>query len=400
MQTEAYNYKQFSSEWGTCNVTFNANGGTVSPTTRAVASGAAVGTLPTPTRSGYTFAGWYTAASGGTKIYASTTITANVTYYAHWTAKKYTVTFNANGGTVSPTTRTVTHGGAIGSLPTPTRSGYTFAGWYTTANGGTKISSSKMITANVTYYAHWTANGGGFSLSGTYQADKARTLSGAAFSGSEAVGVVSLKVGKANRAKTFRVSGTLTTLDGKKHTIKSTSATQGNGVLTISGVAVRDYGTMTLKLAANGFTATFSNGWTARTANVNSLPTGTLTFACAPYPGSVNGVPVKTEYLPLAQKVTSTGTKLTVPRAGRITYRNGSFMVNSGGENNPSGLKLTYTAKTGTLKGSFYFYTFNGKKLSKYTAKVTGVTVDGKGFANVTVNRITFSPPLKATLAP
>ena len=98
--------------------------------------------------------------------------------------------------------------------------------------------------------------------------------------------------------------------------------------------------------------------------------------------------------------MTSTGTKLAVPRAGRITYRNGSFLVNKGGESNLSGLKLTYAARTGTLKGSFYFYTFNGKKLSKYTAKVTGVTVDGKGFANVTVNRITFSPPLKATLAP
>lgn len=71
---------------GNYTVTFNPNGGTVGETTRSVASGTAVGTLPTPTRSSsYSFDGWYTAASGGTQISASTTVSANVTYYAHWT---------------------------------------------------------------------------------------------------------------------------------------------------------------------------------------------------------------------------------------------------------------------------------------------------------------------------
>ena len=70
----------------TYTVTFNPNGGTISETSRSVALGTAVGTLPIPTRSGrYSFDGWYTAASGGTQIFASTTISANVTYYAHWT---------------------------------------------------------------------------------------------------------------------------------------------------------------------------------------------------------------------------------------------------------------------------------------------------------------------------
>ncbi len=73
-------------------VTFNPNGGTVSEASRSVASGTAVGALPTPTRSGsYSFDGWYTAASGGTQISASTTVNANVTYYAHWT-------YTAGGG--------------------------------------------------------------------------------------------------------------------------------------------------------------------------------------------------------------------------------------------------------------------------------------------------------------
>ena len=66
-----------------------------------------------------------------------------------------TVTFNPNGGIVSPTTRTVAKGATVGTLPTPRYSGYIFDGWYTASSGGTKISSSSIITQNITLYAHW-----------------------------------------------------------------------------------------------------------------------------------------------------------------------------------------------------------------------------------------------------
>ncbi|WP_352399354.1 S-layer homology domain-containing protein [Anaerotignum sp.] len=76
----------------------------------------------------------------------------------------YTVTFNANGGTVSEASRSVAPGTAAGTLPTPTRSGrYSFNGWYTAASGGTQISAGTTVNANVTYYAHWTYTGGGGS---------------------------------------------------------------------------------------------------------------------------------------------------------------------------------------------------------------------------------------------
>ena len=71
----------------------------------------------------------------------------------------YTVNFNPNGGTVSPTSQTVTVGKTYGDLlPTPTRTGgYTFDGWYTAKTGGTKITSSSTVTTSVgdTLYAHW-----------------------------------------------------------------------------------------------------------------------------------------------------------------------------------------------------------------------------------------------------
>lgn len=147
-------------------VTWNANGGTVSPASVSKTHGSTLGTLPTPTRAAtaeysYTFAGWFTAASGGTQISSTTTVTGNVTYYAHWTATKrsYTATFNGNGGgTPSPSTITKEYNTALGTLPTCTRTGYTFLGWYTASSGGTKISTTTVVTKDITYYAQWSIN--------------------------------------------------------------------------------------------------------------------------------------------------------------------------------------------------------------------------------------------------
>ncbi len=147
---------------GLFNVTFNANGGTVSTTTKTVVYGSSYGDLPTPTRNNYDFAGWYTAASGGDKITSTTVFnsTKDITLYAHWTPKKFTVTFNANGGGVSTSSKTLSYGDAIGTLPTPTRDYYTFNGWYTAKSGGTKITTSTVFSgsSNVTVYAQWTQN--------------------------------------------------------------------------------------------------------------------------------------------------------------------------------------------------------------------------------------------------
>lgn len=147
-------------------VTWNPNGGTVDPMSTIKTHGSTLGTLPTPTRTAdaqytYTFKGWFTATTGGTQISASTTVTGNVTYYAQWTAtlRSYTATFNGNGGgTPSPSTITKTYGSELGTLPTCSRTGYTFLGWYTASSGGTKISSTTKITGIVTYYAQWSIN--------------------------------------------------------------------------------------------------------------------------------------------------------------------------------------------------------------------------------------------------
>ena len=79
------------------------------------------GNLPTPTRDGYTFKGWYTEESGGSKITATTIveIARDHTLYAQWETKTYTVTFDANGGSVNKSSMTVTYDATYGDLPTP-----------------------------------------------------------------------------------------------------------------------------------------------------------------------------------------------------------------------------------------------------------------------------------------
>lgn len=226
-------------------VLFDANGGDLADFYRFVRFGAAYGTMPTPSRPGYTFDGWYTAATGGTKVEASTVVNqSDHTLYAHWAksssttetyvvvfldttgtnpetrrsfevgasvrlpeltsglgwvlptgytiasdkmwfdlagntyedgaavqdlapsggeillqaawvTRSYTVTFNPNGGTVGETSRSRQYGQQLGTLPTPTRDGYNFDGWFTAATGGTKIGATATVSADATYYAHW-----------------------------------------------------------------------------------------------------------------------------------------------------------------------------------------------------------------------------------------------------
>ena len=149
-------------------VTFDANGGRVSQESTAVTIGKPYGTLPTPNRTGYSFDGWYTEKTGGTKVTETTTVGTNppTTLYAHWTANKYLVTLHANGGKISTpsgglvNTRnyTATYGSKYNFLPTPTRTGgYNFDGWYTEQTGGTEITSDTTVTATKDHilYAHW-----------------------------------------------------------------------------------------------------------------------------------------------------------------------------------------------------------------------------------------------------
>ena len=122
-----------------------------------------IGPLPVPTRPYYSFDGWYTAASGGTKVTATTYSTnANVMLYAHWTPNTFNITFNLNttdAASCDITSMTGTVGVALSALPTPCRTFYRFIGWNTMSNGnGTMIAAGNQIQSAepLTLYAQWT----------------------------------------------------------------------------------------------------------------------------------------------------------------------------------------------------------------------------------------------------
>lgn len=71
------------------------------------------------------------------------------------TMRTFNVTLNANGGTLSTKSLSVGMNTPYGKIPSPSRSGYKFTGWFTAAKGGTRISSDSICSKNITLYAHW-----------------------------------------------------------------------------------------------------------------------------------------------------------------------------------------------------------------------------------------------------
>ncbi|WP_180378938.1 InlB B-repeat-containing protein [Bifidobacterium adolescentis] len=139
-------------------VNFDSNGGSA-VASQSVKYGSKASRPTDPTRAGHTFQGWYTSRDGGARYDFNQTVTGDVTLYAHWSVNSYTLTFDGNGGKPSEASRTVAYGGQYGSLPTATRTGYAFQGWYTARDGGTKVSpSTTMGAADTTLYARWSVN--------------------------------------------------------------------------------------------------------------------------------------------------------------------------------------------------------------------------------------------------
>ncbi len=136
--------------------------------------GAKYSSLPTPSRTNYVFKGWYKESTFKTLITKDTTVTTRESHklFAQWESNEvevpvvtnYTVSLNANGGSVSPTTKAVSFNASY-SLPVPTRTGYTFKGWYDATSGGTQYTNANgnclkvwTVSSNKTLYAQWTAN--------------------------------------------------------------------------------------------------------------------------------------------------------------------------------------------------------------------------------------------------
>ncbi|MFF2877084.1 InlB B-repeat-containing protein [Gottfriedia sp. NPDC057991] len=136
-------------------VNYVSNGGSTVPAQTADYN--SVVNLPKPTRTGYTFAGWYNDATLKTPVGNSLKLTNNITLYAKWNINTYTVKFNSNGGS-SVASKTANYNSTISQPASPTRKGYVFVGWYKDAAGKVAWNfANDRVTANTTIYAKWVA---------------------------------------------------------------------------------------------------------------------------------------------------------------------------------------------------------------------------------------------------
>ncbi len=353
---------------------------------------------------------------------------------------------------VSESARTVPGGSAIGELPTATRTGWTLDGWYTAATGGTKVDATFVVTEDMTLYAHWTENGGGSGgegegggsggegegggsggegeggegegkpvapcyeklemddITAAYEAPKAVTLHGAVYDGCDVVAIVELKLGKVNAKKgTSKIGGSVTLLDGKKITIKAVtvSGIDGKSPVTVS-LEVKGRGTMHVAIGGTTFAGSLGD-WHVQSASVG-VAWGGASAAVSVEADDMSAFPgnVLADLLPAPEVADvnkgkwafkkAAGVKWAKPKKGAelpeiydAESGKGLIVDTSKGKTNLSGMKLTYTPKKGTFKGSFKVYELQGSgkktKLKKYTVKVSGVVADGVGYGTATCKK-------------
>jgi len=194
-------------------VTYDSNGGvTPNPETKKVIYNTEIGTWATTSRSGYAFQWWFDQKTWGTQIISTTKVLADTTLYAQWkliingtcgssesqgsitapssnlcstgnativtsgtgsftwscnganggtpascsTPRQYTLTYDANGGTLPiPLTKIVTYNNEIGALSTTSRNGYIFKWWFDSVIDWTQITQNTKILSDTTVYAQW-----------------------------------------------------------------------------------------------------------------------------------------------------------------------------------------------------------------------------------------------------
>ena len=373
--------------------------------------------VPTVTRAGYTFSGWSPEVP-------RTVPAQDAEYVALWRVNRYRIAFDAAGG----------EGGAVfsmdyGSAITPpkvTKAGYDFAGWKPSLD-------ATVPSSDMTYIAQWTKKSPAPPLPDpeppvdpgnpdpdpeieptpcfewldatdiveAYAALKAVKLHGAMYSGCDVLGIVELTLAKVDVKKgTSRVSGSIMGLDGKKKAIKPCKIEGIDGVspvaveLEVKGFQDR----MAIKIGGTRFAGSLGEyhvqsddvggDWAKANVNVHvdigdlSVFSGKVVADLLPYDETLPGLGAKWGSVKAASvkwaKVKEGFEPLVFDEASGK-----GLVVDTSRGTNLSALKLVYTPKKGTFKGSFKIYELQGEspsiKLKKYTIKVYGVVVGGVG---------------------
>lgn len=153
--------KSYTANWTptSYSLSYNTNGGTISGQKTSYTVETPTFTLVSPSRNGYNFTGWTgTNLSSPTKnVTISSGSMGNRSYSANWSVIDYSISYNANGGTISGQKTSYNVETPTFSLVTPSRTGYSFTGWSGTGlSGATRsVSVAKGSTGNRSYTANW-----------------------------------------------------------------------------------------------------------------------------------------------------------------------------------------------------------------------------------------------------
>ena len=355
-------------------LTLDANDGSVSTTSKTVTYDSTYGDLPTPTRTGYTFNGWYIASTGGTKVESTTQVktASNHTLYARWTPITYTVKYDCNGGSNAPSNQTATYDSTFTvATNTCTKTGYTFNGWYDPTNvswtswtGIWKyVNGQYGITNNtLTLKAQWTLNKYTLTLTKGTGVSKIYYKINGSSSYSSATSTQSLSV---NYNSTYYYYGEAST----GYTISScTASSPCSGTMGTSAVS------KTLSATINTYKVTLNvvngTGSTSKTVNYNTTATFT---GISPNSGYTSSNPTISCTGGTLSGTTLTVKNVTSARTCSITFK----------KDNPftSGT-LTYqlykdkTTRLTSARGTGYntVYTSDNTK-TLYTSTENGTTV-------------------------
>ena len=307
-----------TAQWkkNTYTLKYDSNGGSAcSPASVKKGYNEAWGTLCEPTRKGYTFAGW---KNGSTTINSSSKATANITVTAQWSQNTYTLKYDSNGGsTCNPASITKAENAEWGTLCSPTKTGYKFAGW---KNGSTTVTATSKATANITVKAQWTAN----SYTLTYNNNG----------------------GSGCTTKTGTYGSTWGTLCTPTKTGYKFSAWKDGSTTVTSSTTVTGNRKVTAEWTGASYTLTYNNnggsGCTTKTGTYNST-WGTL---CTPTRAGYSFVAWKDGSTTVTSNTTVTGNRTVTAQWTTATY---TLTYNNNGGSGCTSKTGTYNSTWGTL---------------------------------------------------
>ncbi len=420
-------------------VAFDANGGSGTMEAQAFTHGVAQGlSLNAFTRKHYKFAGWATSPNG-TVVYSdgqSIKVTANAMFYAVWEQDVRTLGGSSASASFAQALAFTSYllssdvGEVVGMMTVKTqkeRGGVATATVTIQTAGGKKQTIKGTISAadgtgqgslaGLTFTASGVTGAlNGYSVDGAIDASKSKdaatvavlnTFKGKSYAmvlepesatGANAAmanGVAGLSVVFSMKGKA-KVTGTMP--DGTKVSVSS-QLIVGSEWCCLPVVYSKTGNSLAFLLwfdragnfdSVSGMTTWKGNGFEVKWSGAVAVSksgnlSGTSYFHLADTPTEIGGAKVISELLPVDVAITPAGAKWNITKAKVVKLdRSGNLSYGA----NPSGLKLTYTAKTGIFKGSLFLYTMNGGRLKKNKVNVFGIVIDGVGYGTATLKKV------------